>query len=145
MSTEKEDYQPNGKIWFLVILVSMIFAGSLYYFGKIEGIDSYQAVVTNGANTRQARIYTVYYNVGVFSPTNIRIHAGDSVKFQNDSSEYLHVTSDVNNGILDLIGFDSIGNIPPKGIFAFTFTEAGSFGYHNELNKTERGMVIVRP
>ncbi|MGD0977422.1 MAG: hypothetical protein ABR875_04000 [Minisyncoccia bacterium] len=146
MPTDENELQPNGKIWFLVILVALVFAGALYYFGKNQGVNDYQqALVTNSISSRQPRVYTVYYNTGVFSPTNIRIYVGDSVKFENDSSDPMHVTTDVNNDIPDLAGFDSTSNIPSKSSFVFTFTTAGSFGYHNELNKAERGMVIVRP
>lgn len=141
-----QESAPNGKIWFLVILVAIFFAGALYYFGQSAGVNDYQSAnITNANTTRAPRIYTVFYNTGVFSPTNIRIHVGDSVKFQNDSQDYIRVTTDISNNIPDLAGFDSVSTVPPKSVFAFTFTEAGSFGYHNELNKSERGMVIVRP
>jgi plastocyanin len=138
------DYKPNGKMWLLVFLVSLVFAGALLYFGKNQGIETFTPTVS-GTGSRQSRVYTVYYNTGVFSPTNLRVHVGDSVKFQNDSPDNLHVITDSTNNIPDLVGFDSVGDIPPNGTYAFTFTEAGSFGYHNFLNKSERGMVIVRP
>lgn len=144
---EEIEYKPDGKLWFLVILVSIIFAGSLYYFGLNQKVNEYSKAIISSSpdNNRQARMYTVFYNTGVFSPTNIRVHVGDSIKFQNDSSDSLYVVSDSTNNILDLIGFDSVGNIPPKSSFVFTFSKAGSFGYHNNLEKSEQGMVIVRP
>jgi len=141
---EEKDYKPEGKLWFLVIFMALIFAGALLYFGKNQDLTNNLSVINGAGNSRQARVYTVYYNIGVFSPTNIRIHVGDSVKFQNDSPDDLHVVSDYTGDIPDIAGFDSIGGIPSGSVFAYTFTKAGSFGYHNDLNKTERGMVIVR-
>lgn len=140
------EYKPNGKIWLLVIFVSLAFGGSLLYFGRKNGIDEFQQATISGTTVpRQTRVYTVYYNTGVFSPTNIRVHAGDSVKFLNESNDPLHIISDSTDGVSNLVGFDSIGDVQPNGTFVFTFVEAGSFGYHNDLNKSERGMVIVRP
>ncbi|MBI2670020.1 MAG: plastocyanin [Candidatus Yanofskybacteria bacterium] len=83
--------------------------------------------------------------MGVFSPTNIRIHVGDSVRFQNDGSTSMRIISDLTNGVLDLAGFDSVGEIPPKSVFTYTFSQTGIFGYHSARNLNEEGTVIVRP
>ena len=146
MSAEEKEFQPNGKIWLLIILVLLAFSVSLLYFSRNNPdlIDSGQAQIDQSPAARTARIYTVYYNGGVFSPTNIRIHAGDSIKFQNDGDNPIHVSGDITDGIPDLVGFDSIGDIPPQSSFAFTFSEPGIFGYHNDLNKYEKATVIVR-
>jgi plastocyanin len=141
--TADTEYKPDGKMWLFVLLVCILFGGSLLYFGRNRGIDL-QPIIT-GTPARQSRVYTVYYNTGVFSPTNLRIHAGDSVKFLNESNDKLHVITDSTNNVPDLAGFDSIGSIPSQGSFTYTFAVAGSFGYHNDLDKAERGMVIVRP
>ncbi len=148
MTNKVSDLQPEGKLWLLVIFVLVLFGGALVYFSRnspdLVGFD--QARLNNRPSAaRQARLYTVFYDTGVFSPTNIRIRAGDSVKFQNDSNQPIHIVSDSTDGALDLTGFDSIGDIPPDSSFAYTFTRTGIFGYHNAGNKAERGAVIVRP
>lgn len=147
MTQEDSELQPEGKLWLLVILVLLIFAASLIYFGRnnpaLVNLD--QARISNPGSSRTSRIYTVFYNTGVFSPTNIRIHVGDSVKFQNDGDQPIHIQSDSTNNIPDLVGFDSVGDVPAKGSFTYTFSTAGIFGYHNKYDKNERGTVIVRP
>lgn len=141
--SEDTEYKPDGKMWLFVLLVCILFGASLLYFGHSQGIDNFTPIAS-GSPTHQSKVYTVYYSTGVFSPTNLRIHAGDSVKFLNESTDKLHVVTDSSDGIPDLAGFDSIGDIPPQGTFVYTFAVAGSFGYHNDLNKAERGMMIVR-
>lgn len=90
------------------------------------------------------RIYTVSYKAGVFSPTNLRIHSGDTVRFKNDGILSVRIVSDPHPDHNDLVGFDSIGDIPPGSSFIFTFAAKGVFGYHNEKKISEIGTVMVK-
>jgi plastocyanin len=144
---ELGEQKQTGVIWLLVILVLAGFAVAVMRFGRgnQELAAANQSSAVRPIPTRQVRVYTVYYGLGVFSPTNIRIHVGDSVKFQNDSGSPIRVVSDSTDGRPDLAGFDSVGDIPPKSAFTYTFSRTGIFGYHNAKNLTEEGTVIVRP
>ena len=140
------DSKPRAAIWLLIIIVLIGFAAALTYLGEVSPDLS----VANGNSVgspseRQARIYTVYYGFGVFSPTNIRIHVGDSVRFQNDSNLPIRIVSSTINGVAELPGFDSVGDVPPDSTFTYTFNKDGIFGYHNARNLAEEGTVIVRP
>lgn len=144
---ESDELKPSSAIWLFIILVLVGFSAATMYFGR-DNKDLAAAVqpsVNRPAPTRQPRLYTVYYGLGVFSPTNIRIHVGDSVKFQNDSSVPIRIVSDRTSGVPELAGFDSVNDVSPKDSFIFAFTESGTFGYHNGRNPSEEGTVIVRP
>lgn len=141
------DFKSKGTLWLFIILVLIGFAAALIYFGRNNPLlaNNGQITPSRQTNTRQPRTYTVFYGLGVFSPTNIRIHVGDSVRFQNDSNVPIHIISDSTNNVLDLAGFDSVGEIPPGSVFTYTFSQSGIFGYHNARNSAEEGTVIVRP
>ena len=141
------DFKPKGAIWLFIIFVLAGFAWAVLYFGRNNPslANNDRAVPSRQASARQPRTYTVFYGLGVYSPTNIRIHVGDSVRFQNDSDFPMHVISDSTNDALDLAGFDSLGEIPPDSVFTYTFSQSGIFGYHNVKNPNEEGTVIVRP
>lgn len=144
---ESDELKPSGAIWLFIILVLVGFSAATMYFGR-DNKDLAAAVqpsVNRPAPIRQPRLYTVYYGLGVFSPTNIRIHVGDSVKFQNDSNAPIRIVSDRASGVPELTGLDSVNDIAPKDSFTFTFAESGTFGYHNGKNPSEEGTVIVRP
>jgi plastocyanin len=144
---ELDEQKWTGLLWLLIILVLIGFAAATMYFGR-DNKDLAAAVqpsVNRLTPTRQPRLYTVYYGLGVFSPTNIRIHVGDSVKFQNDSDTPIRIVSDRSGGVPELSGFDSVNDIPSKDSFTFAFTEAGTFRYHNGKNPNDEGTVIVRP
>lgn len=143
---ESDEPKPNGAIWLFIILVLIGFAAATIYFGRgNKDLAAVQPSANLPTPTRQARVYTVYYGLGVFSPTNIRIHVGDSVKFQNDGNLSIRVVSDRVSGVPELAGFDSVNDVPPEDSFTFIFTEAGTFGYHNGRNPNEEGTIIVRP
>ena len=141
------DPQPKGAIWVIIILVLLGFALAVIYFsrGNPDLINGGQPSPSSPVASRQPRVYTVFYGLGVFSPTNIRIHVDDSVRFQNDSKSAMRIVSDITNGLPDLAGFDSVGDVQAGGVFTYTFTTTGIFGYHNAKNPTEEGTIIVRP
>lgn len=133
--------------WLLIVICLVLLAISVNFFGKKSFVGtSIQTPVTAvlSADTREPRIYTVSYRAGVFSPTNLRIHAGDTVRFKNEGFFPIYIISDTQSGIQGLPGFNSVGDIPQNSYFAFTFAEKGIFGYHNEKNPDESGTIIVR-
>lgn len=137
------DDQPKASLWLLIIVVLIVLSGAIFYFGK-KNISNDGVALTERPNTRQPRTYTVYYQAGVFSPTNIRIHVGDTVHFRNNGSNSLLIIADDTNGVPAVAGFES-GGIAPQDFFTFTFRQAGVFGYHNDIKAAERGSVTVRP
>lgn len=137
---KSENAQANGLSWLLIILFLVLLSFSVVYFGGNSG-DHNGASATlakKNGNNRASRTYSVFYSSGVFSPTNLRIHTGDSVKFQNSSHFPIRILSDKNTI------FQNSGEIPVNGFFAYTFTAAGIFDYHNEKNPNEAGTIIVR-
>jgi len=123
----------------LIIIMLMMLAGAVTTLSKPEDLISQIPTVTPGED-RELRIYTISYKGGVFSPTNLRIHAGDTVRFKNEGFFGIRVITDNNQ----LPGFDSVGNIPQSSYFSYTFAEKGIFGYHNDDKPDEQGTIIVR-
>ncbi len=134
---------PNAP-WVLIILLLVLFGVSVSIFGEKSATGNGEGKILPSTETRMPRIYTVSYKAGVFSPTNLRIHAGDTVRFKNESFYPIHVVSDSAGNQKQLPGFDSIGDIPQNSYFSFTFSTQGIFGYHNERDTEEGGIIIVR-
>lgn len=132
-----------GIFWLLIVVSLMLMAGAVVIFGQAEN-DISQGTISpteSPADSKQTRIYTVSYKSGVFSPTNLRIHSGDTVRFKNDGLFSIHIIADPPE---DLVGFDSVGDVPPGSYFTYTFAAKGTFGYRNERDRTETGAIIVR-
>lgn len=125
-------------LWLLAALALMVFTGSVLYFNKDTTIKQPANI---GNRTGQSRIYSVFYTSGVFSPTNLQINVGDTVRFSNESILSVRIKADEDS---NLPGFDSISEIPPQGAFSYTFTERGIFDYHNERKQEQKGTIIVK-
>jgi len=92
-----------------------------------------------------------------FTPKEVKIKVGETVTFKNESSRTvapasaMHPThkaypgSDINKcGTADQSKiFDSCAGIPAGKMWSFTFTQKGSWGYHNHLNPKDFGKIIV--
>lgn len=133
----------SGIAWLLIVVILFLFGLSVAILDKPQ--EGLQPIPVRSPDPfeRRARIYTVSYKNGVFSPTNLRIYAGDTVRFRNDGFLPIRIVSNTSE-FNSLAGFDSIGDIPPGSHFAFTFAAQGIFDYHNNKNKEEMGTIIVR-
>lgn len=129
--------------WLLVLVLMLLLAGAVRIMSEPQNLVS-KIPTPIPQEIREPRFYTVSYRSGVFSPTNLRIHAGDTVRFKNESFFSIHVISDPHPAHNQLPGFDSVGDVPQGSYFSYTFSEKGIFGYHNEKKTEEQGTIIVR-
>lgn len=135
--------QPAARphLWSLIVAVLVLLVAAILVFGP--GPQGTVQPTPDGTQVRDARIYTVFYRFGVYSPTNLRIHAGDTVRFRNDGSVPIRVTADTLPGAT-VPEFDSVGVVPSGGMFSFTFANTGTFSYHTAGKENETGTIIVR-
>ncbi len=133
----------NPAVFWLLIIVLMSLGGlSVKVLSKPQDLTS-NIQTPLPTDVREPRVYTISYKGGVFSPTNLRIHDGDTVRFKNDGFFGIRIVSDSQTGS-QVPMFDSVGNIPQGSYFSYTFSEKGTFGYHNSSNSDEAGTIIVR-
>lgn len=144
-------HHDTGLSWLLILLVMILLAVAVSIFnggsdapGDIVGPRTPTPSPEDSSDVRPPRLYVVSYKSGVFSPTNLRLHSGDTVRFHNDSTISIRIASDPHPQHNNLVGFDSIGDIPPGSNYTFTFAAKGTFGYHNENELSETGTIIVR-
>lgn len=137
---ELSDRHHNPAVfWVLIVFLLAASAVAVQMLGSTSNLSS-QISTPTPEISREPRFYTVTYKSGVFSPTNLRIHAGDTVRFKNDGFFGIRIITDNNQ----LPGFDSVGDIPQGSYFSYTFGEKGIFGYHNDDKPEEQATIIVR-
>lgn len=87
-----------------------------------------------------------------FSPSDVTINAGDTVRFVNQSSQLrwpasgVHPTHELypeKGGCINS-AFDACRNLQPGESFSFTFNTRGTWPYHDHLAPSLRGKVIVQ-
>jgi plastocyanin len=78
-----------------------------------------------------------------FEPSTLTVSSGDTVTFENESSDDSWPASDVHPTHQEYPGFDSKKPILSGESYSFTFTETGSWGYHNHLEPDVTGTIVV--
>lgn len=95
---------------------------------------------------------TVIYTDSGFSPSVLTVKKGNTVIFKNTASVDMRVASNphpIHNGYPTTGGcvsstFDSCNNITPGQTWSFKFDIAGTWGFHNHLNPSEGGKIVVQ-
>lgn len=146
LAAARPEHSTGGRhpvsFWLLIILALGLLAVSVSYFdpGVVVPVEP---SATPTPTERPARVYTVTYKFGVFSPTNLRIHLGDTVIFRNEGTRDIRIAAQLDPRT-KRPEFDSGGPVPPDSSFSFTFAEAGIFEYAIVGNTDEAGTIIVR-
>lgn len=145
--------------WILIYVVigGIIYAGIYYFFlAKKGGYNSsqsgqYQSPATQQASptttqatstTAQQSQNTVTLTANGFSPASLTIKAGQTVTWVNKSGEAATVNSaphPVHTAYPPL----NLGSFPDGGTLSLKFDKPGTYGYHNHLNPSERGTIVV--
>jgi len=144
------------------IVVILVVALGAWYFMSQPQIPVVNETENGGnveASDEAANIEknTITFTGNGFSPSVVTAKKGDTVKFVNNSAEYvwpasaMHPThtvypgSDIEKCDTDARDtlFDSCEGIAPGASWEFTFNEVGEWGYHDHLNAKFFGKVIV--
>lgn len=87
---------------------------------------------------------SITYTDDGFDPSEIGpVPVGTTVTFVNESNGEMWPASDVHPTHEILSEFDAQEGIQPGGSYSYTFNEAGSWDFHDHLNSTQTGTVIV--
>jgi plastocyanin len=78
-----------------------------------------------------------------FEPSTLTVSSGDTVTFENSSSDDSWPASDVHPTHQLYPGFDAEKPLLPGDSYEFTFTKTGSWGYHNHLEPDVTGTIVV--
>lgn len=109
-------------------------------------------------NTEVKQTYPVIYSNSGYSPKILTIKVGETVVFANDSSTTMWTASDRHPLHTNYNGtflqqhcpdathtvFDQCAGSKPGESWSFTFDKAGTWEYHNHLNASDTGAIIVK-
>ncbi|MEK7631492.1 MAG: cupredoxin domain-containing protein [Patescibacteria group bacterium] len=111
-----------------------------------NGANVNGAVNTNAAANTNAPAATgsaVTVTASGFSPSTLTVKAGTNVTWTNNSGDTIRIASDPHPTHTDLPGLDS-ATLNNGDKYSFTFTQVGSWGYHDHFSPTTRGTIIVQ-
>lgn len=111
----------------------------------VAPVPTGETTVGTGTETQTAperEMFVRYTNIG-FLPKTITIEEGTTVTFTNESTGGLWVASDNHPSHSILPGFDQKETVSTGGTYSYTFTKAGSWGFHNHMRPEHEGIVFV--
>ncbi|OGZ68418.1 MAG: hypothetical protein A3D44_00555 [Candidatus Staskawiczbacteria bacterium RIFCSPHIGHO2_02_FULL_42_22] len=155
----------------IVIVVVLVGGYFLFQANVASQTPSQQPAVTENTDTTTntppetsepvteiPKTHEVIYTDSGYSPSSLTIKAGDTVTFKNQSSAQIWTGSamhpvhavysgttlqqhcpDVENDDFDECKGDASGTS-----WSFTFNKTGSWGYHNHVNSSHFGKIIVQ-
>lgn len=118
--------------------------------GDLQNPQSGSSVLSQG-------MHTVTYSDAGYSPKELHIKAGETVVFKNESSLEMWTASAMHpshkaypntdivkcSSVAPGMMFDECKSVPKGNEWPFKFTEKGTWGYHNHMNASHFGKVIV--
>lgn len=148
-------------IWVLVAVV--IVGGAWYLFSRNTGSVPAPAEVSNTQSTTTvpaATVPTITYTDSGFSPASLTVPVGTTVTFVNNASDQMMVASNPHPthqgydgttraqhcvaGYTGPAPLDECTAASPGSSWTFTFTKAGTWGFHNHASPGDSGTVIVQ-
>lgn len=85
---------------------------------------------------------TITYSNDGFSPASLTVKAGTTITVKNDSARILQFNSNPHPEHTDE-GELNVGVVSPGKTKTFTVTKAGTHGFHNHLNDSHTGTIVV--
>ncbi len=130
----------KGLLALIIIIIIIIIAGVYIYSAlspnvqPVENNSSNQRIGNNSSNMTTATTITIQN--GTFNPNKITIKSGTNVQWINNDNTQHQIMSDSG-------AFQS--NILNSGdSYNFFFDKTGIYGYHDALNSTITGTIIVQ-
>ena len=109
-----------------------------------KSADDLKAYVSCGDILANQAKVKVTYSIDGFTPDTIRIKKGDTVLFENVPGKQASIASNEHPAHLLYPEFDQYKtNQRGKTEFRFTFDKVGTWKYHDHLNSTMTGTVVV--
>jgi plastocyanin len=88
------------------------------------------------------RTVVMYTDTG-YAPKTVTVTKGSIVTFVNESSRGMWTASDPHLTHQLLPGFDEKAQVVKGGTYEYTFEKVGTWTYHNHVNPTDKGTVVV--
>ncbi len=140
-------YTDNGDGGFNPLLDSVAYSGgtALARYVSTGELAPESAVVPNAVSESEGAVAAnVVYTDEGFAPRSTEVSKGDTVRFTNKSSRPMWIASDTHPAHNILPTFDQFGTSAFGEGYQYTFNQVGEWKYHDHVNASEKGVVIVR-
>lgn len=155
----------NKNFLYLIVIIVLVVVVYFLFMGNVQAPQQnnlqgnvQQQNPTNNEPIPTHKTYEVTYTDSSYSPSELTIKVGDTVVFKNLSTKgmwtasALHPVHAVYSGTAlqqhcpdpENNDFDQCKAGQPGEFWSFTFNKAGEWDYHNHVNTSHFGKIIVQ-
>lgn len=127
----------------IIIGLALIILVAGVYFGVINKSKNDAPSAANATSITNFTPSIITYDGSSFNPNSITVKAGGNVTITNNSSSAIQLDSDphpAHTGDPEL----NVGMVEAGQSSTFVVKQKGSFGYHNHLNSSQTGKIIIQ-
>lgn len=125
------------------IAVSVLLLSACNAYKSTSNGSASSSTAASSSSTTDVSAAVVTYSDNGFSPVTVNAKVGQKVVFKNTSSSGIQIQSDP-HPIHNLYPQLNIGAIAAGASGSTTFAKAGTYTYHNHLNPSQKGTVVVK-
>lgn len=125
-----------------LVALALIIGGVIVLKGNEAEVRNQTSQTTTKTQAPQPANLITYSDSG-FSPSTLGVKSGDSLTIKNSSSSSVQIQSNPHPIHTDNEELN-VGEIAPGQSKSFTPSKVGSWGYHNHLDPTQTGTIVVR-
>lgn len=142
----------NYLVWGVVVLVVVLVGYYLVagyqtpaYQTQNQPVATETSVVPTVATTSGETVgkVVVEHKDEAFVPKSITVKVGTAVTWINQEDDPMWVASAAHPTHQELAGFDQLSSVGKGGTYSYTFTKKGTWKYHNHLQPSHTGVVVV--
>jgi plastocyanin len=137
----------NKKTIWVVVAVVVVIGGAIGAYAmtqKDAGAPSNPSTSDSDKKDSDKKIAaTITYSDSGYSPSTITVKSGDTIAIKNTSSSEMQFDSDPHPVHTDDEELNA-GPVAPGQTITFTVTTTGTYGYHNHLNPSDSGTIVIK-
>lgn len=145
----------NNKLYLLVIGAVVLVGGYFLVKGQSSSTTNQEVSTTESQSTivienvsptldAATEQNVVKYSESGFSPKSLEVAVGTGVTFVNEGDSPMWVASAPHPQHTNLPGFDQLKSAAKGDSYTYTFEKVGLWKYHNHLDATQFGEVVVK-
>ena len=130
--------------WLVIYLIigALVYGVIYYFFFAKKSASPYQATASQ-TPTQTASQPVITITSSGFQPSSLTIKAGETVVWSNQGGDTSNVSSSPHPTHTDYPPLN-LGDIAPGASVSLVFPTAGTYKYHNHLNASQFGSIIVQ-
>jgi plastocyanin len=130
----------NNRVLVAVIVIIILLAGGFVLFNKNNS-------VAPSANTKIEEEVTIAYSDAGFASSRAILKNGGKITWINKSSREVKIGADphpIHTGNREVSGGEFTLDLKPGDQKTVSVSKVGTFGYHNHLNPSDTGEIVVQ-